>query len=98
LKLLDIVFISEAILETIVEDILSDNCLLGSGCSSEEVEVNVEPLVDVSVDGEVFVADLLAGDFLLEGFGFSGCAVLVCTAYVYSIMANQTAISCKHIC
>lgn len=65
--------------------------LLGCG-SAKKVKVNLEPLVDVGVDGVVLVADLLWCQTLLSGLVLCSCAILICATYRQHVPASQTAI------
>lgn len=72
-----------------VEDILRDLGLLRSGRASELVEVTVEPLVDLLVEGVVVVTDLLGGLALLAGFGLRGGSVLVGTTNIDDVVSSE---------
>lgn len=62
--------------------------LLGGG-SSEEVEINLEPLVNGGMHGMVLVADLLRRQPLLERLVLRRRAVLVRPAQIQDIPASQ---------
>lgn len=66
-----------------------------SGGATEEIKVNLEPLVDGGVDGVIFVADLLRRQTLLTGLVLRRRPVLICTADEQQIPASQTPISAK---
>lgn len=87
--LLNCVLISVTCLFQVVEDILRDLGLLRSGRASELVEVTVEPLVDLLVEGVVVVTDLLGGLALLAGFGLRGGSVLVGTTNIDDVVSSE---------
>lgn len=61
------------------------------------VKVDLEPLVDLLVDGMVLVADLLAGGALLERLGLGRRAVLVGAADEDGVVAAGTAVPRVHV-
>ena len=81
-----------------IEDVLDDLSLKRSAGTSEVVEGNVEPLVDLTVDGMVAVAELSGSDSFLKGPGLAGCAVFVCSADVKCLISPASAEACKDIC
>ncbi len=68
--------------------------LLGGG-APEEVEVDLEPPVDVGVDGVIFVADLLRRQTLLTSLVLRRRPVLIRTADEQQVPVAQTAVSAK---
>ena len=56
------------------------------------VELNVEPLVDLTVDGMVLGADLLGSKPLLQGFCLSGCSILVCATNIKDVVVAKPAV------
>ena len=96
-ELLDGLLICEFPVLKLVEDFMSDLGLPISGSAAEVIEVAVEPVIDLLVDGVVVVTDLLGGLTLLQGLDLGGSAVLVCPADVQSVVAHQAAIACEDI-
>jgi len=80
-----------------IEDVLSNLGLLGSGSSSELVEVTVEPLVDISVDGVVVIANLLRGLAFLHRLSLSGGSIFISSANVHGVMASKSRESGIHV-
>lgn len=78
--------------DNIFEDSLRNFSLLGGGGTAKSVEVAVEPIVDLFMNGVVVIANLLASFALLHSFGLSCSAVLVSTAHVNSVVAGKTCI------
>lgn len=64
-------------------------------CAAEDVEVDVEPVVDLFVDGMIFVAEFLRGDLFFDCFRFCRCAVFVCTADEESVQIASSAVSMR---
>ena len=56
------------------------------------VELNVEPLVDLTVDGMVLGADLLGSKPLLQGFCLSGRSILVCATNIKDVVVAKPAV------
>lgn len=54
----------ELVLVKLGEDVLGDVGLLLCGCSAEVVKVDLEPVIDFSVEFVVLVAELLGRDAL----------------------------------
>jgi len=71
--------------------------LLGRGRAPKEIKGNIKPLVDVAVEGKVLVADLLAGQALLECLCLGGRAVLVRAANVERVVATEAAVAGVHV-
>ncbi|KAH3776078.1 hypothetical protein DPMN_177491 [Dreissena polymorpha] len=69
--------------------------LLLCSSSAEVVKVNIEPFVDVAVEGRVLVTYLLRGETLRYGLGLRSGPILVCTADVQHVVVAQTTISEK---
>lgn len=63
------------------------------GCAAKLVKVDLEPVVDLLVDGVVLVADLLTREAFLEGLGLGGRAVLVGTAHEDRVVPPRTAVA-----
>lgn len=59
---------------------------------AEQIKLDVEPRVDVPVDGEVLVADLPRGELLLQCLCLRGRAVLVSAADVQRVPVAQAAV------
>lgn len=70
-------FLQEAILVEFCEDVLSNVCLLGGGGTTEDVEANVEPFVNLCVQFVVLVAKLFRCALLFDSLGLGGSSVLV---------------------
>lgn len=66
--------------------------LLLCGGSAKEVKLNLEPLVNVGVDGVVLVADLLWCQALLSGLVLCGRAVLVRATHIQQVPASHAAV------
>lgn len=62
------------------------------GSSAEEVKVDLEPLVDIGVDGVVLVTDLLRGQPFLPRLVLGGRPVLIGPTDVQQIPAPLAAI------
>jgi len=77
----------------VVEDILGDLSLLRCGSSSKLIEITIEPLVDLSVQSMVVVADLLGSLAFLAGLGFGGRTILVSSTDVDCVVAGEAAVS-----
>lgn len=75
--LVDSVLVSVTLFKKVLEDILGDLSLLRRGSSSELIEITIEPLVDLSMQGMVVVADLLGSLAFLAGLGFGGRTILI---------------------
>ena len=73
-----------------VEDVLRDLSLLRRRRPPKFVEVTVEPLVDLGMEGVEMVADLLGCLVHLARFGLGGGAVLVSAANVDGVVAHQS--------
>jgi hypothetical protein len=73
-------FLQEAVLVEFCEDVLGDFCLLVGGGATENVEANVEPFVDLSVQLVVLVAQLFGCALFLDSLGLGGSSVFVGTA------------------
>ena len=56
------------------------------------VELNVEPLVDLTVNGMVLGADLLGSKPLLQGFRLSGCSIFVCATNIKDVVVAKPAV------
>ena len=81
-----------------VENILCDFSLQLSCRTTEFVEVAIEPLIDLSVQCMVVIANLLACLACLTGFRLRSSSILICTTDVDSVMASKAAISRIDIC
>jgi hypothetical protein len=62
--------------------LLGNFCMPLSTRPSENIKTNVEPLVDISVDLIIVIADLLRSFFLFHGLYFSSCPIFISTADV----------------
>lgn len=62
------------------------------------VERNIEPAIEVGVDGIIFVAYRSRGKTLFEGDGLCRRAVFVGATYVDDVLAHHTAEPRKDIC
>ena len=67
-------------------------CLLRSACSSKNVKVNFEPIIDIFVKHKIFGADLLWSEALLQSLGLSSSTILISTTYIQGIVTLQAAI------
>lgn len=61
------------------EDILGDLSLKLGGCAAEDIKADVEPFVNFSMEGIIFVAKFLGGHVFLDGSRFGRRAVLIGT-------------------
>ena len=59
---------------------------------AEVVKLDVEPLIDLAVDGMVLGADLLGGKPLLQRLRFSGRSILISATEVQNIVVAQPAV------
>lgn len=66
--------------------------LLRRGGPAKQIKLDVKPRIDVPVDGEVLVADLPRGEFLLQRLCLRGRAVLVGTTDVQRVPVAQAAV------
>mmetsp|Transcript_24631 Transcript_24631/g.66990 ORF Transcript_24631/g.66990 Transcript_24631/m.66990 type:complete len:386 (+) Transcript_24631:1586-2743(+) len=87
----------ETALVAVHEDGLRDLRLVGRGCAPEVVELDVEPLVHLRVDGVVLVADLLGGEAFRQRLDLGGGAVLVRAAHVDHVGATLAHVARVHI-
>jgi len=71
------------------EDFLGDFGLNWSRSSSKELSITVEPLINLLMDGMIFLANLCWSQVLLYGFGLSGCAVLVSATNENRVVVHQ---------
>ena len=74
----------------VIKDVLGDLSLCWSSCSSKIIEVTVEPLVDLLVNGMVVITNLSWCLVVSTSLCLSGCTVLVSAAHVDTVVANQT--------
>lgn len=86
-------FLQEAVVVELCEDVLSNLGLLGGRSAAEDVEANVEPFVDLCVKLVVLVAKLLGCALFLDSLGLGGSSVLVSTADEQSGQATRLAVS-----
>ena len=77
---------------------MSDLCLLLRGSATENVEIAVEPLIDLFMNFIVVVTDLLRRLALLACFCLSSSAILVSTANIYRVVSSKTAEPCIDVC
>jgi len=80
------------------EDVLRDLGLLGGCCTSELVEVAVEPFVDFGVKSVVVVANLLWSLSFLTSLSLGCGTVLICATNVEDVVAGKSGVSRVHIC
>ncbi len=73
------------------EDRLYYLCLLFGGGTSELVEGDIEPFIDLVMHDEVAVAKLLGAYPLLQRAGLGGCTILVGPADIEGLVAPQPA-------
>lgn len=69
----------ETVVVKLKEDILRNLSLKLGGCAAEDIKADVEPFVNFSMEGIVFVAKFLGGHVLLDGSRFGRRAVLIGT-------------------
>ena len=79
------------------EDVLDDLSLERSAGTSEVVEGDVEPLVDVTMDSVVMVTELSWGYSLLKGSCLTGCTIFICSADIECLISTGAAETCKNI-
>lgn len=98
IELLNCLFICEVvILVKSVEYVLSDLGLPLGGCATELIKVAVKPVVYLLVNDMVVVTDLLGSLLFFKSLHLGGCAVLVSTADVQSIVAHKSAVASENI-
>ena len=61
-----------------------------STCSTEIVETDIKPLVDIFVNSMVIIADLFWCFFLLKSFYFCGCSILIGSANVEYVVPLES--------
>lgn len=86
--LLDSVLIGVASILQVVEDILSNLSLLRGRSTAELIKIAIKPLVDLSVQAMIVIADLLASLALLTSLGLCSCAILVGTTDVERVVTG----------
>lgn len=59
--------------------------LLWSGGATKNIEGDIKPAVNVSMDDMVLVTDLLGGETLLHSLGLCGCTVLICPTQIEGV-------------
>jgi hypothetical protein len=64
-------------------------------CENFELYLNIEPVVDFSVNGIVFVTNFSWSSSFLYGLGFSRSTILVCSTNINSVVSSEFAISNK---
>lgn len=88
------VLLQITVLIKLKEDFLSNLCLQLSGGATESIETDIEPLVDISVDGVIFIAELLWGALFNESSCLRSGAIFI-SAYMCPISAISAANSRK---
>ena len=71
------------------EDLVSDLGLVLGGGPAEVIEADVEPLVNLGVEGVILVANLLGSQAFLESLGLRAGAIFICSADVKGIVIAE---------
>ena len=95
--LFKVVLISIALSVQVIENVLCNFSLLLGGSAAKMVEIAVKPLIYLSVQSMVMVANLLTGLTFLTSLRFRGSSILICTADVESIVASEAGVSSIYI-
>ena len=96
-KLLHGVFRDESLGVQLEKYVLGTLGHVGGGGPTKVVEADVEPLVDVAVDGVVLVTDLPGSQALRQGLGLRRSSMLVRAANVQGVVASKAAVASKHV-
>lgn len=91
-QLIDALLRDQTSLVQFPEDILANFRLFLRRCSTEEIEVQLKPFVDLRVQIVVLVADLSRRALLLERFRLRRRTVLIRTADVHRIVISRSAV------
>lgn len=71
--------------------------MFGRRSSAKMIKFDIQPIVCLSVQLEIFVTDFLGSDIFLSCLDFSGCSVLVGSTDVQNLIVDAPAISCIDI-
>ena len=95
--LVDSILVRASFLVKSHEDILSDLGLFLCGSSTKNVEVAVEPLINLLVDLVVVITDLLRCLTFLACFCLCSSAILVGAANIDRVVSSEAAKSCVDV-
>jgi hypothetical protein len=80
--------IGVTILMQLEKNILSNHSLLLSSGSTKVIKIAIEPIVNLFMDLIVVITNFFWSFLFLDGFSFSGCSILICTANIDTIVAS----------
>lgn len=90
--------LDETILPQLSKDLLDDFCVLGSRSATKDVEIDLEPSIDIAMNGIVLGAEGGRIYTFSKGLGLGGRAIFVCAANIQRREAACSRVTGKHIC
>jgi hypothetical protein len=81
----------------IIENVLSNLCVFFSGCASEDVEIDVKPIINFLVNCMIVITDFPRGLSLLCCSSFGSGSILISSTNINDVVANLSEITCRHV-
>jgi hypothetical protein len=90
IELFDGAFHNKALSIKLLEDILYDFSLDRGRSTAKFIETDIEPAVNIRVDGVITVAEFLGAYPLLGGPVFCGSTIFISTAYIEGVIPPES--------